>query len=117
MIEEICKRENLRRALQRVQAKRGSTGIDGMTVEELPAYLRQHWLLHRDELFHAAYRPKRSGVLRFENREPVSVNPVFRRYSTDLSSRRFLQVLAPSSTRHSPNIASLFDPGGRPTTQ
>ena len=34
---------NLRRALKRVQQNEGSPGVDGLTVDELPAYLKQHW--------------------------------------------------------------------------
>src|SRR6516225_9115850 len=48
-MEEICERENLKQALQRVKANKGSPGIDGMTVEELPDYLEQHWPAIRDQ--------------------------------------------------------------------
>ena len=43
MMEEICEQENCRNALQRVKANRGSPGVDAMSVEDLPGYLRQHW--------------------------------------------------------------------------
>ena len=33
LMEEVCERENLKEALQRVKANKGSTGVDGMTVE------------------------------------------------------------------------------------
>ena len=36
LMEEVCDRENLKRALRRVKAKQGSPGIDGMKVGELP---------------------------------------------------------------------------------
>ncbi len=35
-------RSNLQAALKRVRKNKGSPGIDGMTVEELPAHLRAH---------------------------------------------------------------------------
>src|SRR5215813_14339592 len=41
--EEVCERENLKKALERVKANQGSPGIDGMTVDQLPEYLRSHW--------------------------------------------------------------------------
>lgn len=50
LMEEICKQENCRQALGRVKANRGSSGVDGMTVEALPGYLRQHWPTIRDQL-------------------------------------------------------------------
>ena len=43
-MEQIMDRRNLVRALQRVQRNQGSPGVDGLTVEELPAYLTQHWV-------------------------------------------------------------------------
>ena len=41
MMEEICEWENLKEALRQVKANKGSAGIDGMTVDELPDYLRR----------------------------------------------------------------------------
>jgi len=35
-MEVICERENLKEALKRVKANKGSPGVDGMTVGELP---------------------------------------------------------------------------------
>ena len=35
LMEEVCKRENLKKALQRVKANKGSAGIDGMSVDAL----------------------------------------------------------------------------------
>jgi len=58
LMEEICERENLKRALQRVKANKGNPGIDGMTVEELPGYLQQHWPAIREQLLSGTYAPK-----------------------------------------------------------
>ena len=33
LMEEVCERENLKAALQRVKANKGSPGVDGMTVD------------------------------------------------------------------------------------
>ena len=35
-MEEVCERENCEQALERVKANKGSAGVDGMTVHELP---------------------------------------------------------------------------------
>ena len=43
LMEEVCERENLKQALKRVKANKGAPGVDGMTVQALPAYLREHW--------------------------------------------------------------------------
>src|SRR4029434_7199592 len=58
LMEEICEPENLRKALKRVQRNKGAPGIDGMTVKELPKYLRKNWPKHREELLGGTYRPK-----------------------------------------------------------
>jgi group II intron reverse transcriptase/maturase len=51
-------RQNCLAALKRVKANKGSPGPDGMTVEELPAYLREHWPRLREELLAGRYRPQ-----------------------------------------------------------
>ena len=58
LMEEIGERENLKRALQRVKANKGNPGIDGMTVEELPGYLQQHWPAIREQLLSGTYAPR-----------------------------------------------------------
>jgi RNA-directed DNA polymerase len=57
-MEEVCERENLKQALQQVKANKGSPGMDGMTVEELPGYLQQHWPAIREQLLNGTYEPK-----------------------------------------------------------
>jgi RNA-directed DNA polymerase len=58
LMEEVCEKENLKRALQSVKANKGSPGIDGMTVEELPGYLQQHWPAIREQLLSGTYAPQ-----------------------------------------------------------
>jgi RNA-directed DNA polymerase len=43
LMEEVCERENCKQALARVKANKGSAGVDGMTVQQLPEHLKQHW--------------------------------------------------------------------------
>ncbi len=57
LMEAVCERENLKKALRRVKANKGSPGVDGMTVEQLSDYLRAHWPQHRDELLRGTYQP------------------------------------------------------------
>src|ERR1700691_592989 len=68
LMEEVCERENLKQALQRVKANKGSPGIDGMTVEELPGYLQPHWPVIREQLLNGTYEPK--PVRRVEIEKP-----------------------------------------------
>jgi group II intron reverse transcriptase/maturase len=57
-MERVLSRDNLRAALQRVRRNKGSPGIDGMTVEELPAYLRENWPKLRERLLAGDYQPQ-----------------------------------------------------------
>ncbi len=57
LMEQVLRRENLTTAFKRVQAHQGAPGIDGMTVEELPAYLRQAWPSIREQLLNATDEP------------------------------------------------------------
>jgi RNA-directed DNA polymerase len=57
-MEEVCDRGNLKRALRRVKANKGSPGTDGMRVGELPGYLKQHWPAIREQLLNGTYQPQ-----------------------------------------------------------
>ena len=58
MMEEMVGRENLKEALRRVKANKGAPGVDGMTVDQLGDYLKQHWPAIREQLLSRTYRPK-----------------------------------------------------------
>src|SRR6266849_3993311 len=58
LMEEVCERENLKEALQRVKANKGSAGVDGMTVGGITDYLKQHWPAIRAQLLSGTYEPK-----------------------------------------------------------
>ena len=50
LMERVVERSNARAALKRVRQNKGSPGSDGMTVEELPKYLAEHWEDLREQL-------------------------------------------------------------------
>lgn len=58
LMEEVCERENCKWALKRVKANKGSPGVDGMTVRELPEYLIRHWPAIREQLQSGTYKPQ-----------------------------------------------------------
>ena len=58
LMDRIVERSNLARALKRVRQNRGSAGIDGMTVDELAPYLRDHWPGLREALLAGTYQPR-----------------------------------------------------------
>jgi len=58
LMQEVVSADNMRYALKRVRENRGSAGVDGMTVAELPDYLRTHWPRIRQELLEGTYKPQ-----------------------------------------------------------
>jgi RNA-directed DNA polymerase len=58
LMEEVLQRGNLKEALRRVKANKGSAGVDGMTVQQLPRYLIKHWPEHREQLLKGTYEPQ-----------------------------------------------------------
>src|SRR2546425_2804487 len=56
IMEEICEWENLKEAMWRVKANKGSAGIDGITVDELPDY--RDLLAIREQLLSGTYKPQ-----------------------------------------------------------
>jgi RNA-directed DNA polymerase len=58
LMEEVCERENCLQAYKRVKSNKGSPGIDGMTVEQLPGYLKEHWPAIREQLLRGTYKPQ-----------------------------------------------------------
>jgi group II intron reverse transcriptase/maturase len=58
LMERALERANLQAALKRVRKNKGGPGIDGMTVNELPQYLKESWPQIREQLLAGVYQPK-----------------------------------------------------------
>lgn len=58
LMEAVVERANAIAALKRVRQNRGSPGIDGMTVADLPRYLAAHWEAIRTQLLAGSYQPQ-----------------------------------------------------------
>jgi len=58
LMERICERGNLNRAYKRVKANKGAPGIDGMTVEELYGWLKEHGEELVGRLLDGSYEPR-----------------------------------------------------------
>lgn len=54
---QVLARDNLIRALNQVKRNKGAAGVDGMTVDMLSAYLKQHWPTLREQLETGLYKP------------------------------------------------------------
>jgi RNA-directed DNA polymerase len=68
LMETVVERANASAALKRVRQNKGSPGIDGMTVDELPVYLATAWPEIREQLLAGTYQPQ--PVRRWEIPKP-----------------------------------------------
>ena len=41
-----------------MRSNKGSAGVDGMTIEDLRAYRKEHWPVIREQLLSGTYEPK-----------------------------------------------------------
>ncbi|MCK4415063.1 MAG: group II intron reverse transcriptase/maturase [Candidatus Eisenbacteria sp.] len=57
LMERVVSRPNMLAALRRVRKNKGSPGIDGLRVEDLPAWLKENWEGVREQLLAATYQP------------------------------------------------------------
>ena len=64
LMAQVLERDNLLQALKQVIRNKGAAGVDGMTVEELPEYLKYHWPDIEAGLEAGSYSPQ--PVLRIE---------------------------------------------------
>jgi group II intron reverse transcriptase/maturase len=113
VMERVIEGGNLRRAFKRVQQNEGSPGADGLTVEELPAYLREHWPAIRERLLTGRYQP--SVVKRVEIPKPgggvrmLGIPTVLDRFI----QQAVLQVLQPAIDPTFSESSYGFRPGRR----
>ena len=68
LLEAVVERENMWQALKQVERNRGAAGVDEMTVEQMRAYLREHWPQIKEELLSGNYQPQ--PVLKVEIPKP-----------------------------------------------
>jgi len=57
LMESICERDNMRRAIKRVIKNKGAPGVDGMTVRKLKRYFKRHRAKIERALLDGTYTP------------------------------------------------------------
>jgi len=57
LLERIISWENVLKAWKRVESNKGAPGIDNMSVEDLPAFIRSNWVNIRESLLVGTYQP------------------------------------------------------------
>lgn len=104
---------NIAAALRRVEENKGAPGSDGMTVQNLRPYLREHWRELRSALLSGAYRP--TPVRRVEIPKPgggvrlLGIPTVVDRFI----QQSLLQILTPVFDPHFSSASHGFRPGRR----
>jgi RNA-directed DNA polymerase len=58
LLEKILESENLKAAFKRVKSNKGSHGVDGMSVDELPQHLKQNIGTLKKSILEGTYCPK-----------------------------------------------------------
>lgn len=57
-MEQICERANMNRAYRKVKANKGAAGVDGISIERLPTYIREHKEEFLVEFLDGSYQPE-----------------------------------------------------------
>ncbi|MGH2907568.1 MAG: group II intron reverse transcriptase/maturase [Solirubrobacterales bacterium] len=113
LMEQAVARENAMAAFQRVRRNKGSPGIDGMTVDQLEPYLREHWAVIREQLLAGGYQP--SAVKRREIPKSdggvrgLGIPTVLDRFVQQLLLQVLQPIFDPTFSKHSHG----FRPGRR----
>lgn len=107
----ILTKENLTKALKRVETNKGVAGVDGIKTGELREYLKQEWPRIREELLEGNYKP--SPVRRAEIRKPdggirlLGIPTVLDR----MIQQAMTQVISPIFEKEFSNHSHGFRPG------
>jgi RNA-directed DNA polymerase len=110
-MEAIVERDNLKKALAQVKRNKGVAGIDGMSVDDLGPYLKEHWPAIRAQLLEGTYKPR--PVRRVEipktsgGKRPLGIPTVLDRFI----QQAVLQVLQADWDRTFSEASFGFRPG------
>jgi len=103
--EQVWARQNLVRALRRVESNRGAAGVDEMTVEELRPYIVDHWREVREALDGGRYRPspvRRVGIPKPDGGErQLGIPTVLDRFIQQAVAQALTALFEPLFSPHS----------------
>jgi len=106
MMQELLSRENLLSALHRVEANKGSHGVDGMSVKSLRTHILQNWHTLRQAIAEGTYEP--SPVRRVEILKPngagmrlLGIPTVTERFIQQAIAQVLTPVFDPQFSEHS----------------
>jgi group II intron reverse transcriptase/maturase len=111
LLERILERGNLNKAYKRVYANKGASGVDGVTVEELQSYLKEHKAEILESIRTRKYKPQ--PVRRVEipkdngKKRPLGIPTVVDR----VIQQAIAQILIPIYEKQFSNSSYGFRPG------
>lgn len=110
LLDNILSRSNMLEAYNQVKANKGSAGIDGVTIDDIDDYLRQHRRSTKGLIKQRKYKPQ--PVLRVEIPKPsggfrqLGIPPVMDR----IIQQAIVQVLSPICEPHFSETSYGFRP-------
>lgn len=111
LMEQILEQNNMNLAYKKVCANKGASGIDGVTLDELSAYIKEHWPDIKNEIQERKYIPQ--PVKRVEIPKPsggvrkLGIPTVMER----VIQQAMVQVLSPLCEPHFSEYSYGFRPG------
>jgi RNA-directed DNA polymerase len=111
LMQEVVSHRNIERAAKRVKSNDGAPGIDGMTVDGLPGWLRERWPEVREQLLAGTYEPapvRRVMIPKYGGGERMLGIPTV---ADRLIQQAILQVLQPLVDPTFSNHSYGFRPG------
>ena len=110
---KILSRENMALAYKKVKAKKGASGVDGISVDEIHEYLKENWPSIKERIQKRKYKPQ--PVLRVEIPKPsggvrkLGIPSVVDR----IIEQAIVQVITPIVEPHFSDYSYGFRPGRR----
>jgi len=111
LLEKILDRDNMNQAYLKVYANKGTSGVDGVTLEELKEYAKVNWPSIKQQILTRQYKP--SPVRRVEIPKPnggvrkLGIPTVMDR----VIQQAMVQVLSPMSEPYFSECSYGFRPG------
>lgn len=111
LIDEILSRDNMMLALKKVKANKGAAGVDGIGVDDIDDYLKEHWPSIKERIQKRKYKP--NPVLRVEIPKPgggvrnLGIPTVVDR----VIEQAIVQVITPIVEPHFNDYSYGFRPG------
>src|SRR5574344_102138 len=72
LLEKILNKDNLNRAFKRVKANKGAPGIDGITIDEIGAYLRENQKTIIERIRKGKYTRPSDCILEWASKYPLT---------------------------------------------